>query len=490
MLAVCPSKALPYLLVLVSLSVKLGVALDPANAPLLSGGTSRCPKTTTWAYTNGDPGAIVTSPGTSTSLSWSNVSSSEIFYYTKGVSSQTDCSWACQAWPLDYAPGTMSSSTDYYTSTTLTALNLWSGTCAFWDFDTRTNTCYLFDCTACLRYDSYNADAAHFSGKGPNNCKGYPSVPSPPPGLAAPPPPPPPPPIGVKGDPHFTGADDSHFDFSGRPNTYYCLVSDSHLHINAYYGGRIGPYEGNPAKSLTWIRQVGIMWGHHTMTFSARAGVDWAYGNGYMEKMEVDGEQIFLSQPGDVAVRLGGAVRIRWAGGRVRSGDDWIDVYEVVVKGILHMRMEVRPEVPALRTEEDGTVHFSLQFPDMVVTPSTHGVLGQTYRADHGNRLAAMELEFSELLNVHMVKGDNAEGYLDGEVDDYRASALLKADCRMTRFARFKRVDHETARAMEMSTASVVPRRTPKLKGPRKSLLGLRCAEGSHDCYSELDTEL
>ena len=55
-------------------------------------------------------------------------------------------------------------------------------------------------------------------------------------------------------------------------------------------------------------------------------------------------------------------------------------------------------------------------------------------------------------LNKLVVKGDNAEGFLDDEVSDYRSTQTLKADCNKARFAHAERVDAETALAIEVAT--------------------------------------
>jgi Root cap len=193
---------------------------------------------------------------------------------------------------------------------------------------------------------------------------------------------------GVKGDPHFTGADRSHFDFTGKPEETYCLVSDSHLHINAYYGGRYATNKtGGASKPLTWIRKVALLWGHHSVKLSAREGAAWGYNSGYMAQMEVDGKQVTLSQPGDSIALANEKIHLTWLAAKERSGDDEVDVYQVEIKGVMTMRLTLRPEVASLRTANDGVVHFNLDFVALELSNKAHGVLGQTYRADHKDRL-------------------------------------------------------------------------------------------------------
>eukprot|EP00897_Mesotaenium_endlicherianum_P007246 jgi/Mesen1/654/ME000109S10880 len=275
--------------------------------------------------------------------------------------------------------------------------------------------------------------------------------------------------IGVGGDPHFTGADKSRFDFTGTPNTSYCIVTDAHLHINTYHGGRYGQWGENPHKALTWIRQVGILWGHHNIRFAAREGARWQYDSGYLGEILVDGEKVVLAQAGSSARLAGGAITVSWLAARERSADDEIDVYELSIEGLLRMRLKLRPEVENLRTEEDGVVHFDLEFPLLAVSSNVHGVLGQTYRRDHHHRLAEQKLEYNEQLAVHMVPGDNAEGFLDGEASDYEASGVLRSDCKASRFARAGELDQETAMAIELSSTSA----TNSLSTSRKFLRAL-----------------
>jgi hypothetical protein len=175
--------------------------------------------------------------------------------------------------------------------------------------------------------------------------------------------------------------------FTGVPNNTYCLVSDSHLHVNAFFGGYYGEYEGNPSKALNWIRQLSILYGHHSLLFQAREGAEWQYGNGYMSRMEVDGEEVILAREGDKAVLADGSVTIGWEAAREKSGDDEIDVYSVEIAGIAKLLLRLRPEVANMRTESDGTVHFDFEFVESRLSGNAHGVLGQTYRPDHSSRL-------------------------------------------------------------------------------------------------------
>lgn len=271
----------------------------------------------------------------------------------------------------------------------------------------------------------------------------------------------------------------SYFDISGLPNKTYCAISDSHFHINVFHGGRFDRWGDNPKKPLTWIRKVGILWGHHTILFSAREGPEWRYNNGYVSEILVDGEPIKLFSAGDLESFFGGRLEISWVSAKEKSGDDEIDVYEVHILDVMRLTLRVRPEISLLRTSEDGVVHFGLELTEVSVTPKVHGVLGQTYRPDHSKRLCvfffyssllcfaqllrfccsnteifrkSQKLVYSDLLKHDVVPGENGEGFLDGSAEDYETSSIFSADCTFSRFARAEKVDFETAQAIELNS--------------------------------------
>jgi hypothetical protein len=175
--------------------------------------------------------------------------------------------------------------------------------------------------------------------------------------------------------------------FSGKPGNTYCLISDSHVHVNAFYGGRFDQWGANPSKPLTWIRKLGVMWGEHKIVLAAREGARWQYDDGYMARMTVDGEPVTLTAEGDSASFANGAVEISWLAAKLSSADDLVDVYSVRIANAFIMRVTLRPEIELLRTKDDGVVHFDLEFPKVELSDNAHGVLGQTFRSDHRFKL-------------------------------------------------------------------------------------------------------
>ncbi|GJP66401.1 hypothetical protein CLOP_g23328 [Closterium sp. NIES-67] len=256
----------------------------------------------------------------------------------------------------------------------------------------------------------------------------------------------------VTGDPHFVGADKSRFDFSGIPNENFALITDSHVQVNAFFGGRWARWMDSERKALTWMRKIAILWGHHSIIFEAREGPDPKYRKGYLSSLIVDGVVKKLRFPGEKLHLFDGQGEVKWLAGAKPSGGDLVDEYEVTVADVLSLRLTLRPEIEMMRTIEDGLVHFTVEVLSARLSANVHGVLGQTYRPDFAGRLEKQTMVYSKLFNAYVVPGDNAEGFIDGTVEDYQVSSLLHTDCDLCRFIRARSLDDETARAVELST--------------------------------------
>eukprot|EP00271_Cylindrocystis_brebissonii_P010701 TRINITY_DN26_c0_g1_i9.p1 TRINITY_DN26_c0_g1~~TRINITY_DN26_c0_g1_i9.p1 ORF type:complete len:363 (+),score=57.95 TRINITY_DN26_c0_g1_i9:497-1585(+) len=258
---------------------------------------------------------------------------------------------------------------------------------------------------------------------------------------------------GGRGEPHFHGADASRFDFSGVPNTTYTLFTDADLHVNAYFGGRYGQWGEDSHHSITWMRKLAIFHGHHTLALEAREGPEWEYGTGYMAKMRFNGEDFKLSQAGDTA-ELADGIRVSWVVAKEQNVDDFVDVYEVDIPGLLSLRLTLRPEVSHLRTAEDGAVHFGVDVKFVSLSSTAHGILGQTYREDHAGRFEMSPKVWSDLLQTFMVAAPDAEGFLDGKASDYATSALLKTDSPVSRFVQATSIEEVAPHSTEALAAS------------------------------------
>ena len=174
---------------------------------------------------------------------------------------------------------------------------------------------------------------------------------------------------------------------SGVPNHAYALISDSHLQLNAFFGGRYGEYNGNPHKSLTWMRAVAFLFGHNVFIMEARSGSSASYESGYLARMALNGEDIPIPTVGDRLSLLNGELEVVQTKGGETEGSDLIDEFELRVGEKLEMRLVLRPEIEMLRTRDDGLVHFEVDVVKVQVSARAHGILGQTYRPDFAGRL-------------------------------------------------------------------------------------------------------
>lgn len=235
---------------------------------------------------------------------------------------------------------------------------------------------------------------------------------------------------GVFGDPHFTGWDGVHFDFSGKPESIYCLISDPTFHMNMKLAGT----KESTVPQRTWIKSLGVLFWTHRLILRAAEGSDLSHnGSSFLQKIELDGAVIHLKQ-GENYRSLDGQIAI--------SYDNYqshkllpSDHYRVFLKDVAEIHVIAGPEIPELRSDDDAFIHLSVEMEKAVLSSQVHGVLGQTYLNAkgrlHGN---SYRTKWNELLVAQQVDGANGDGYLDGEVADYISSGLLFSNCRFSKF--------------------------------------------------------
>ncbi|KAJ7557713.1 hypothetical protein O6H91_04G006400 [Diphasiastrum complanatum] len=235
---------------------------------------------------------------------------------------------------------------------------------------------------------------------------------------------------GAWGDPHFTGWDSVHFDFTGEPGSIYCMLSDPNLHINMQMDGRMIE---NSNETRTWIKSLGVLFGNHRIILSALSGDDLSHSQTFMGEISADGDQVHLPinrmyNSADGRVSLSYDKKIEHA---VMPHD----TYTLSLKGAARMRITVSPEIPDMREEGDAFFHLSFEFLEADLSPSVHGVLGQTHLNSMGRlQKNSYKMIWNRRLLVQQVEGPNGDGYLDGSSSDYVSSDLLHSDCSFSRF--------------------------------------------------------
>eukprot|EP00897_Mesotaenium_endlicherianum_P003902 jgi/Mesen1/353/ME000001S02666 len=246
----------------------------------------------------------------------------------------------------------------------------------------------------------------------------------------------------VQDDPHFVGAQGTRYDFNGEPNQAFCLVSDKSLHINMQLKGYLdNRTEGatvmkNGKAVRTWIRELGIKWTaagqEHSLRLTARSGKQQERGHGYLAGILIDSEYVAPLRVGE-KFEADGGLELNFVGFE-KSGPFDVDFYTVKIAGLLSMDMRLRVAHPLLQTPDDAEVHINAGFNNIENTPAIHGVLGQTYRADHTQRAVSFS-KLTALLHAPITAdGESGKGFLDGTPRDYVSSSVLSTDCRFSAY--------------------------------------------------------
>ncbi|GBG91651.1 hypothetical protein CBR_g52687 [Chara braunii] len=281
---------------------------------------------------------------------------------------------------------------------------------------------------------------------------------------------------GVSGrdDPHFVGADGVHFDFSGEPHADFCLVADRHLHVNMHLSGyydsvadadvndngveatdvagtrSTADHHGQSAVhavstnvTRTWIRALGIRFKTHAIALEARSDGNPDRLDGYMAKIEVDGELVTLT-PGSEK-RFGDGIRLAQTDVTHFSGYEQ-DNYVVSIEGVLEISLRLRSAGAKWQRADDAQTHFNINVRQLAHSDDVHGVLGQTYRPQAKRTGSGSYRLVKGFLKEYQVEGPNGDGYLEGAMDDYRTTGLLATDCK---FAIFQRSGMDAADARD-----------------------------------------
>ncbi|GJP48928.1 hypothetical protein CLOM_g8202 [Closterium sp. NIES-68] len=252
----------------------------------------------------------------------------------------------------------------------------------------------------------------------------------------------------IVNDPHLVGAFGTHFDFNGRPDKAFCLLTDRDLHVNMLLRGYYSDDTENAALVVdgkavhTWIKELGIVWfakgADHKVRLAARSGKQQERGDGFMKTIEIDGEEIPKMNVGDEVTSEGG-LTLRFAA-LEKEGPYDVDYYTLTIDGLVSLDLRLRVANPKLQTPNEAEAHINVGIVELEHTDDVHGVLGQTYRPDHAARAA----DFQRLIaNLHRpISSDSEEGvgFLDGTPRSYESSSVLSVDCAHTEYHRAKQL--------------------------------------------------
>jgi hypothetical protein len=261
----------------------------------------------------------------------------------------------------------------------------------------------------------------------------------------------------VKNDPHLLGAQGTQYDFNGVPDQTFCLISDDkyavNMHLSGYYYDddttSVGTLETTTSKKgvRTWIRELGFVWTaedgvKHNLRMAARTGTASGIkrGPGFVESIDLDGDEITsLESPGHSYSAVAKGVNITMLPFETHGVMD-IDVYDVDIKGLLSVTLRLRAAIPKFQLKNeagevvDTEVHFNMEIRAINNSPNIHGVLGQTYRADHTQRADIFKKKVKELGGPIHADEESGKGFLDGETMDYRLEDLFTTSWKFSAF--------------------------------------------------------
>ncbi|KAF4388788.1 hypothetical protein G4B88_019065 [Cannabis sativa] len=214
-------------------------------------------------------------------------------------------------------------------------------------------------------------------------------------------------------DPRFIGGDGITFYFHGKKDHNFCLVSDSNLHINAYFIGKRNP---SMTRDFTWVQSLGILFDNHKLFIGAKKTSTWSNTVDRLS-LAFDGEPVILP------VGEGAAWQSHESSIIVLRTQDANSV-EIEVEGNFKIKATVVPiterESRIHRygiTEDNCFAHLDLSFKFYALSGDVNGVLGQTYGKNYVSR----------------VKMGVAVPVLGGE-REFTASNLFATDCVAARF--------------------------------------------------------
>ncbi|KAK9677724.1 hypothetical protein RND81_11G162300 [Saponaria officinalis] len=215
-------------------------------------------------------------------------------------------------------------------------------------------------------------------------------------------------------DPRFIGGDGITFYFHGKKDSYFCLVSDSNLHINAHF---IGKRNSRMTRDFTWVQSLGILFDNHRVFISALKTTTWDDTNDRLA-LSLDNVPILLEPTTDTQWRSTTTPKVT-----VTRASQYNNII-LEIEGKMRLSIKVVPiseEESRVHnyniTKEDCFAHLDLGFKFHSLSNLVDGVLGKTYRDDYVSR----------------VKMGVAMPIMGGD-KEYATSNLFATDCLVSRF--------------------------------------------------------
>ncbi|CAI5509442.1 unnamed protein product [Closterium sp. Naga37s-1] len=183
----------------------------------------------------------------------------------------------------------------------------------------------------------------------------------------------------------------------------------------------------------TWIKELGIVWftngATHTARLVARNGKQQRRGDGFMRIIEIDGQIQPRMRLGDTVLPSNDTGLTITFKAEEKEGPYDVDYYTLEVDGLLSLDVKLRIAQPSLQTPTDAEVHINVGVAKFARTDAIHGVLGQTFRADHAQRAVEFQKLVASLHRRVSADAEEGKGFLDGTPRSYESSGVLSTDC-------------------------------------------------------------
>ncbi|GJP43619.1 hypothetical protein CLOM_g3059 [Closterium sp. NIES-68] len=174
----------------------------------------------------------------------------------------------------------------------------------------------------------------------------------------------------VTNDPHLVGAHGTRYDFNGRPDRTFCLLTDRDVHVNMLLRGYYSEDTTDAALVVdgkavhTWIKELGIVWfangATHTARLVARNGKQQLRGDGFMKAIEIDGQKQPRMKVGDQIVPSNGSALTISFQALEKEGPYDVDHYTLLIDRLLSIDVKLRVAHPKLQTPTDAEVHINM----------------------------------------------------------------------------------------------------------------------------------
>eukprot|EP00897_Mesotaenium_endlicherianum_P002498 jgi/Mesen1/2276/ME000154S01448 len=268
----------------------------------------------------------------------------------------------------------------------------------------------------------------------------------------------------------IVGGDGVVFNFQGKREKHFCLISDPSLHVNAHFIGK-----NSHPRPLTWIDGLALIYGGNNLYIRAFPEPTW---DQFLDHLEIrfNGEELHLPAPGYKAGPRAEAARWESPDAKTTITRHRVNEARIVVEGLLDLRIKADSVPSDMWTEHDCFSHLDLEFRDLQVSSVVHGVLGQTYRPA---RLQAAKMRAETAVSSPekvgamdaALLGRKRQQAIVGRVSDYLVSGLWTTDCKFSKYSSEPAVAGPTLGAA--SAGDVALEGPADMAGEQKDLIGL-----------------